>query len=190
MQKGIITFFEGFDYTGKTTLIQCLKDKMSHEENLEVGMNDCHFLKFPSNRKIIFRQYANELDEAMAFYHDQLNTLTSLLTKDPRRIVICDRGPISNYAYQWSKMEKGDDYFKYYDVMKQRLADLGYEMKFYVLTPPDDELLKRFKSSKKNDDKIDALDDVGFVYELDQFNNAVKRFAKHESAIYFQKEWL
>lgn len=169
MQKGLIVFIEGFDYTGKTSLIEKIKEGFGDDDKV------C-YLKFPSNRKIIFRHYANELDEAMSFYHDQMNVLTKTIEDKSPNLIICDRGPISNYAYQWSKMNDGLEYFKYYERMFLRMKELGYIILHYVIEESADVLLRRFRTSKKNEDKIDKLNDSSFLNEFENFKKASKLF--------------
>lgn len=159
MKKGMLIVLEGMDFSGKTTLVSCLKKQLTQNfPDREIVLT-----RQPNNPKIrqlllqSFEKHYKIETELFYFLIDrQINFKKVVLPAlNSGKIVICDRFFYSTFVYQSDMVKK--DFLKTEQIHK--LLDLFIIPDLVVFLNPDVKnlLLRKYK------DKLDKRDHFAFA---------------------------
>lgn len=151
---------EGIDGSGKTTIIQRLKEILPPDDYVFTREP---YLEY--TRKTLETKKLSPYTEALLYTYDRAIHWEDFLNKQ-QHFVICDRYKQSSYAYQTSKMVA-------YDWLQ--LANINYkdpDLMIYVMVPLDVAFMRLIKKNEDYDPEF--LVDVAAMYEK------IVREAKYE----------
>lgn len=157
----LVINIDGPDYSGKTTLIEKLKEFLISNGTL----NDYHFSRQPNNaviRSLLLNEDLDWLTRLYLFSADRSMVLNSY-PKD--KIVISDRSIATTYAYQGVDKAKT---LSIKEISKPLMKD--NITVHVVLLPPREELIRRVYYGNRGD--LNVLD----KYCLDNLDEIINRF--------------